>query len=333
MGKHLSPATVGIFVLGAFAIGIGALVILASGRLFSKTYRCVLFFQGDVNGLRVGAPVKFRGVEVGTVTRILLTLDETGENRHQTTPKLLNISIPVIIELDENRILRHGYVISDPKATINMLIDHGLRGQLAMESLVTGLLYVALDMLPNSPAHFVLEQPSRYQEIPTTPTEYEKAQSALSHFAAQLDKLDLGQLSATSDKLMQQTTATAQTIQQFFASPELKQTMAELPVATRNLNQTALRTQALMLDLQRQTAALAPGLRAGTDSATAAMKEAQGTFAAMRSVMAPNSPLDYQLLKTLRDLSAAAVATRQLANYLQRNPSVLLRGKAISQEQ
>ena len=74
MGKRFSPTLVGGFVLGAIGLGIIALVVLGSGRFFTGKTIYVLYFDRDVNGLRVGAPVKFRGVDIGSVTAILLSL-------------------------------------------------------------------------------------------------------------------------------------------------------------------------------------------------------------------------------------------------------------------
>ena len=66
-----------------------------------------------------------------------------------------------------------GNLIGDPNA-LQTVIDRGLRGQLRMESLVTGVLYVALDHYPETPARFVRPQGFQYREIPTVPTERAK---------------------------------------------------------------------------------------------------------------------------------------------------------------
>ena len=67
MGKRINPATVGAFVLGAIGLILAAVVVFGSGNLFRKTHEFVIYFGGDINGLRVGAPVKFKGVEIGEV--------------------------------------------------------------------------------------------------------------------------------------------------------------------------------------------------------------------------------------------------------------------------
>ncbi|HWH75967.1 MAG TPA: MlaD family protein, partial [Candidatus Binatus sp.] len=98
MSKKASPALVGTFVVGAIVLVMAAVAIIGSGRLFRKTYEFALYFEGSVSGLREGAPVKYKGVEIGTVTKILLHLDEGAEvNR-----------IPVVIKLDANKISGRG---------------------------------------------------------------------------------------------------------------------------------------------------------------------------------------------------------------------------------
>src|SRR5271168_1834419 len=105
MGKRINPATVGAFVLGAIGLILAAVVVFGSGNLFRKTHDFVIFFGGDINGLRVGAPVKFKGVEIGQVAKIRLRLEQQVNQSGQLRA---DVPIPVIIELDEEKIVSHG---------------------------------------------------------------------------------------------------------------------------------------------------------------------------------------------------------------------------------
>ena len=67
MNHRVSPMLIGAFVLGALLLAVMAVVVIGSGRYFRRTSPFVLYFPGSVNGLREGAAVKFRGVEIGSV--------------------------------------------------------------------------------------------------------------------------------------------------------------------------------------------------------------------------------------------------------------------------
>ncbi len=90
MSKKVSKSLIGAFVLGAIALAVAGVVIFGSGKFFKKTYKFVMFFEGSVKGLNVGAPVIFRGVKIGQVTDIRLRFDL----------KDLTVMIPVYIEID-----------------------------------------------------------------------------------------------------------------------------------------------------------------------------------------------------------------------------------------
>src|SRR5207248_3289906 len=128
----------------------------------------ILVFRGNVNGLRVGAPVKIKGVTIGSVTDIQLQLNLGMRSIAYGTG---GIRIPVLIEIDENRVT--GFAIT---RDVRDAVQEGLRAQLAMESFVTGILYIDLDMHPGAPQNYEMPPHSEPQEIPTLKTTFEQAQ-------------------------------------------------------------------------------------------------------------------------------------------------------------
>ena len=202
MAKRADPKTVGLFVLGAITLTVIAVAVLGSGSLFRQTHEFVCFFDGNVNGLRVGAAVKFKGVEIGEVKQILLSLN--AANGPTTLGGASVVKIPVVIQLDEGRILKRGatYINVGNPAGMRLAISRGLRAQLATESLLTGLLYIDLDMHPGSPARFATDQTSPYAEIPTLANPFEQAQSVALKLLDQLDKVQLDQLVVTATQTM-----------------------------------------------------------------------------------------------------------------------------------
>src|SRR5258707_10021152 len=155
MGKRISPTAIGMFVVGSFALALVAIVVVGSGNLFKKPVRFVCMFQGNVNGLRIGAPVKFKGVQIGTVEQIRLVLSPSaGELKSDIT----DMHIPVIIGIDHEMITQRGATgMALSPGGFESKISRGLSAQLEAQSLLTGLLYVDLDLPPdNHPNLFLL---------------------------------------------------------------------------------------------------------------------------------------------------------------------------------
>src|SRR5690348_16221726 len=130
MSRRASPTMIGAFVVGAVMLAVVVVGVLGSGRFFRQLYPAILFFKGDVNGLKVGSPVKFKGIQVGAVKTIKLSLREVIGARDPNKPFL----VPVIIELDGETINKRGITASLDRQTIEKLVTRGLRGQLKLES-------------------------------------------------------------------------------------------------------------------------------------------------------------------------------------------------------
>ena len=325
MNKKISPTLMGAFVVGALALLVIAIIALGSGRLFRKTYEFVLFFQGSVNGLNVGAPVKYKGVEIGSVADILLQLEKVEPGR-----------IPVIIELDAKKLAGRGFrgnLLVDPDE-LQRAIDQGLRAQLQMESFLTGVLYVAVDLYPDTPAHFVLSQGSKYQEIPTVPTELEQVQDEVRKAFAKLAKIDF-------DAAVVAMTHAFEGMGRLTNSPalnnslrSLEKTMPKVDEAVLNIRRLAAtldkNVNDLSSDLQQSLTAARETMAAietGANQVGITMKEGEGTLASVRAVIDPESPTFYEVTKSLRAISGAARTVRLLADYLERYPSALIFGK------
>jgi paraquat-inducible protein B len=77
MSIRANPRAIGLFLIGGLALAVGGTAVLASTAWFEKRTTFISFFQESVNGLEVGAPVKFQGVPVGSVTGILIQIDQT----------------------------------------------------------------------------------------------------------------------------------------------------------------------------------------------------------------------------------------------------------------
>ena len=144
MSKPASKTLIGVFVLGALALAVIALVIFGSGKFFERRITYVMYFDGSVKGLNIGSPVVFRGVKIGSVKDIELKADA----------KDFKVFIPVYVQVEPQKVT----VIKGAPGQgqyIEELIKKGLRAQLEMQSIVTGQLMINVDFFPDKPARFV----------------------------------------------------------------------------------------------------------------------------------------------------------------------------------
>jgi paraquat-inducible protein B len=171
-----SPTVIGGFVIGAIALVVIGLLVFGSADWFASRTSYIAYFPGSVKGLRIGAPVDFRGVQIGEVTDIRVLYD----------PKTVSARIPVVMEFDPSRIGVVGLPLKGSyEDQIKRMIEAGFRAQLQVQSLLTGLLLVNLDFEPQTPVRLVGgEQP--YPELPTLPSDIEQLQESAGAIAGQL---------------------------------------------------------------------------------------------------------------------------------------------------
>jgi paraquat-inducible protein B len=180
MIRNVNKKIIGSFVMGAALLFIFALVIFGSGKLFRKTKKFALFFEGSIRGLTVGAPVYFKGVHVGSVEEIRLVYNKQNNS----------VYIPVIVEINPDLIVGVGSL--PHQKSFNTLIEDGLRARLELQSFVTGQLAVGLDFFPDKPARLLclLKDCPEIPTIPATIAEFEKTVSGIP-LKEMLEKLDL----------------------------------------------------------------------------------------------------------------------------------------------
>jgi paraquat-inducible protein B len=150
------------------------------GEIFPMIVR----FHQTVRGLTVGAPVDFRGVELGVVRAIDLTYDRRSGDfspvvRIDLYPDRLNLTDTADGVTRDHRKRMRG---------LAELVQPGLRAQFRTGSLLTGQLFVALDFFPDAlPAAF--DPTTSPLEMPSVPGDlqelYQQAQSIL----RKLDKI------------------------------------------------------------------------------------------------------------------------------------------------
>jgi paraquat-inducible protein B len=320
MGKRISPTVIGAFVVASFAILVVALIVVGSGQLFTRPIRFICMFQGNLNGLKIGAPVKVRGVQIGTVAAIELRL---LPSQGRVRPDIRGLRLPVIIDLDRSQLLARGGTGEALETSgFDALIKQGFRAQLAMESLLTGLLYIDLDLHPNTPLKFVLEPNGPYREIPTIPTDFEQIQERLTKALDKFEKIDF-------QKLVVSISDAANSIKTLTGSPELKATLESLKGTMANLNQAITSARNILNNANSKIGPLVTDLQQNSDEADKTMKDTRAALVNLQQTLDPNSPLAVHLNQTLDSLTETSRSIGEFADYLQRNPGALVRGKYV----
>ena len=320
MSKKANPTTVGLFFVLGLTLGVAGLVIFSAGSLFHKREKYILYFDASLKGLNPGAAVKFRGVTIGSVVEILI--------RHNQATN--DFSMPVIIEIDTKLAQsKSDDRIQFGKARLDHLILQGFRGRMDAESLVTGVLYIGMDLAPNAPPPVFHQIKPEYQEIPTMPTDVQQLLANLAHLDIRglseklnglLTRLDtsLGQLNVA--EINAGVTNLLGAANRLVTTPDLTNSLA-------SLRQTLDQAGALVKRIDDRVDSLA-------DSVTNTLYDAQKTLADLRigirnvsDLIGPDSAIPSDLKQTLEELSNASRAVADLAEFLDRNPNALLTGK------
>ncbi len=319
MAKRVSPTIIGVFIVSSIALIVSAVLVLGSGAFFHPRHEFVCFFRGNLNGLKLGAPVKFRGVQIGSVTDIRLRLPEQ-KTLIDTDPR--KAALPVIIELDQSQIASLGGTGDIGSDTIlKLYVAKGLRAQLATESLLTGLLYIDLNFHEETQPRFLLPPDSHYREIPTISTTFEQIQERALNALAKLDRIDF-------EALINALTQAASATRDFVGSPRLREAIIQLRDTAASMKVAVDTITKTTNSLTDHIGPVMTSLKKTSDQATLTLASAQATIDSLGGTLDPASPVGYQIIDTLQNVSDASRAVANLADYLSRNPAALVRGKA-----
>jgi len=306
VSRKANPVAVGVFVLGAIALAIVAVLVFGTGKLFQSTQRFVIYFDSSVMGLDPGAPVMFRGVKVGEVEAIEAFY----------YPERDEIAIPVYVELVEGSV-KTGTPAGGMIASVERLIADGLRAQLAAQSLVTGKLYVSLDMQPEREAKLRGLDPDT-PEIPSIPTIFQQAQEAIARVFQRLEQAPL-------DEIVESIRSTLARVDELVNTPELESALRELDstiVAFRDLAKAA----------QKEVGPAGQGLQDTAAAARDTLAQVERAVDELAEEVGQGSPLQYQVLHTLEEVAKAARSLRALSDTLNAQPESLVFGRSEAGE-
>lgn len=221
---------IGVFIVLGLATLIVAIVALSGGKWFKKVVYWESYFDESVQGLAVGSPIKYRGVQIGTVDTIGFVGDVYGE------------------ELGKEDLLRYGrYILvrgsaadlnphlmeEEKEAGRGDLITEGLRVRLASQG-VTGVVYVEADYV--DPQQYpALQVPWKPQTayLPSSPSTTSILGAALHTIARDLEKADIHTITRHLGSLVLETTKLVKDINVEALSNQTGQVLAEFQETAR----------------------------------------------------------------------------------------------------
>lgn len=349
MSMKANKTLIGGFVVGAVAL-ILVSIMLFGGGLFKESLTLVTYFESSVTGLGIGAKVQLKGLTVGEVKDIRLLFNSDD----------LSFLNRVIIEVTDPKIASY-YDIGnkkplrepepDPEVFVVDLINRGLRAKLALESIVTGKLLVALDFYPETRARLRGIEPELI-EIPTLPKDFEKIARALSELPIEemvfqikdslkginklVNSLELKQAMHALNQTLQNTEKLTGKINDR-AEPmlaDLDRTLADYGTLARKVDahigpladgitDTVRDAQKFLREINKEVVGV-------FDSAQQALDQAKATLATIEAFAEDESRFQHSVNDALKQVELAARSIRQLADYLEKHPEALVRGKAPS---
>ena len=322
MSIRANPTAIGLFMIGAIALTVLGVATLASKAWFGERPTFISFFQESVNGLERGAAVKFQGVPVGTVSELLIQIDQVDKT----------FLVPVEYEIDLTRLTTEigEFLQLDDEEVLERQIADGLRAQLQMESLVTGILYIELSYRPEAVPPTRVARQTAHPEIPTTP-------SLLAAFGTEAGSLvaDVLQILFRVNEMLEEVdmqglneavVASAQAVERLVGSPELQAAINEVPGMADQLSRTLTEFEELGDRLGEAIGPLQSGMEETLRETTLTLQTARTTFEGAQGMITTDSGIGYEMEQALISLREATEALRTFVITLERNPDMLIRG-------
>lgn len=317
MSKPVNKTAIGAFTVVAALLLFACVIFFGKFSFGERSARYVVYLEDSVNGLDIGSAVKFKGVKIGSVRAIDMRL----EGQHTSA-----LAVPVIIEI--NTIPGEEGAPTYDSERLRRLIQQGLRARTQFTSVVTGLLYIDLDFLPETPIIFrgnknVIDLP----EIPTVASNSGQMMRAVSTILQDLSAANFAALSAQLKSSLAQVeknlaeidfekinenvvrlTNSAATIAE---DPDLKAVVA-------NANRLLKDLDAISVDISEQIDPLSTEVKTSLTDLRTTLDEIDGTLSDFRALISPErgGTVGQELSNALVQIDEAARTIRALAEYL-----------------
>ena len=308
----------GLFVIVGFALALSALVVFGARRWNDATVSYLSFFDESVQGLEVGSPVKFRGVTIGRVA----TIDVATDQRH----------VQVENELFVEQLGRLG-LHSITRRDKGLSVHPNLRVQLTQTG-ITGVKFVLLDFFePSTFPPPVLTFKVPRNTIPVAPSTMKNLEDSVVRTANQFPDIAAALLGTATrmNALLESVEKERLPMQAGNTLGEANAAMVELKAQLSALKAGELSADAKQgLSELNRTLASANRLLERLESDDGLMKNAERTANSMNEVARGAQTIGPELELTMREVRGAARSLRRFIDALERDPDMLLKGRAAS---
>jgi len=323
MKNKVNPVAIGMFVLGASVLAVAAVMIFGAAKFFANTELCISHFSESVNGLDVGAPLKFKGVKIGKVEHIRIG-SKSEDMKDSTVVVIYSIDIDMLKRKIGDNNLRYD-------EWLRKQIAEGMRAKLNYQSIVTGMLYIEFDYLakPGDP-YKQMYGGTKFMEVPSEKTGLAEIAKALQKTIEDVSKIDFQGLGNNANTLLTKmnsklddldvktlnssAVATLNGINELVRDPTLKNALTNFDALILESTSFLRQTQGQIQDV--------------SSSAKKTLSNLDSVLKNVDSIVMPQSPLRFELAMLLRSMNHSMSSISNLTEYLQRNPSSIITGKA-----
>lgn len=279
MTQNANYFKLGLFVILAFCIAVGFLIVFGAGTFFKKEILAETCFDESVQGLDVGSEVKYKGVRIGTVKTITTPAKVYG------TPSNY---VLVVFSLDEGVFAESGG--TDPEQAVTDVIQKGLKVYLSFKGL-TGAAYLETDYFPDTISGLDITWEPRHLYVPSRKSSIKRLGDAVNLILEHLSQINILGMTANLEELLE----------------TLNTKTAEFDLAGISEQTSAMLEEFRRTNQQLSDTIGSPGFRQ-------MIQDAQGSFAGIRVMV---DKAGEPVSRTLEDLEHTAASARTLTSGLE----------------
>lgn len=310
-----------MFVMTASIIAVAAVMVFGAAKFFSRTENFISFFSESVNGLDVGAPLKYKGVKIGKVEGIFIS----------SSKNIKESSVSVVYSIDIDQLRRKtGTDFKDYSDWMDEQIAEGLRAKLNYQSIVTGMLYIELDFIADKGEKYDLKYGgTRFKEIPAAKSGLSELAKGFEKTMADVAKIDFAAIGQNVHSAIVKVNEKLDGIDAKAISDSAVSALKGVDELARNKDvaESIKKLDALLSDSDALVNDARAELKKFSASGTSIMARLDEVLRNVNSVVAPQSPFRYQIAVLLKTMNESMSYISNFTDYLQRNPNSLLRGK------